>query len=70
MQSKLENKYHVHFISLYKFTSIETVCCDMSNWDQTKAAVEAIGPIDLLVNNAAYCEMTPFGSIGEKTIDK
>ena len=57
-------------ISLNKFSAIEIVCCDMSNWDQTKAAVEAIGPIDLLVNNAAFAEMTPFGSIGEKTIDK
>lgn len=50
--------------------SVEIVVCDISKWNETKAAVESIGPIDLLVNNAAFAELTPLGTIEEKVIDK
>ena len=32
--------------------SVETVACDLTNWDATRAAVEALGPVHCLVNNA------------------
>lgn len=32
---------------------------DIGNWDETTKVVEAVGPIDLLVNNAAYACLTP-----------
>ncbi|XP_070581193.1 L-xylulose reductase-like [Ptychodera flava] len=31
---------------------IRTVAVDLSDWDETQKAVESIGPVDLLVNNA------------------
>lgn len=47
-----------------------TVCCDLSNWKETEEKVKAIGPVDLLVNNAAYAELTKLGEIDEDTIDR
>ena len=32
--------------------SVETVTCDLSDWEATRAAVEALGPIHCLINNA------------------
>ena len=32
---------------------MHTVCIDLADWDATRKAVEDIGAIDLLVNNAA-----------------
>ena len=43
---------------------INTVCVDLSDWSVAQAATEAIGEIDMLVNNAgvgiveAFLEMT------------
>lgn len=36
-----------------EFPSVHTVRADLSNWDETRTAVEGIGTLDLLVNNAA-----------------
>ena len=33
--------------------SVETVTCDLTDWEATCAAVEALGPVHCLVNNAA-----------------
>ena len=50
--------------------SIETVCADVSNWDETKAAVESVLPIDLLVNNAAIAECIPFLEVPPDSFDR
>lgn len=43
-----------------EFPGIETICIDIGNWDETKEAISKhAGPIDLLVNNAAYAKLTP-----------
>ena len=45
---------------------IKTVCCDLSEWDQTKSTVQDIiqeGPIELLVNNAGICLLEAVGTI-------
>ena len=45
--------------------SVETVACDLTDWDATRAAVEALGPVHCLVNNAgtifpnSFLEITP-----------
>ncbi|XP_077979799.1 L-xylulose reductase-like [Glandiceps talaboti] len=39
---------------------IHTVTVDLSDWDATQVAVESIGPIDLLVNNAGVVVRQPF----------
>ena len=44
---------------------IKTVCCDLSDWDQTKSIVQDIiqGPVELLVNNAGICLLEAVGTI-------
>jgi len=39
--------------------NIHIVLADLENWDETRRAVEAIGPIDCLVNNAALLLFRP-----------
>ncbi|XP_067128102.1 L-xylulose reductase-like [Centruroides vittatus] len=50
--------------------SIHTVCVDLANWDETKKAVQGLGDIDLLVNNAAFGIINTFGTIGPEDFDK
>lgn len=50
--------------------SIQTICVDLSDWIDTKQAVEKVGTVDLLVNNAAYGAIHPFGTIPAEDIDK
>ena len=39
---------------------VEIICIDIGNWNETKEAISKhAGPIDLLVNNAAYAKLTP-----------
>ncbi|XP_013889582.1 L-xylulose reductase isoform X2 [Austrofundulus limnaeus] len=40
--------------------SITPVCVDLADWGATEAALKDIGPIDLLVNNAACAKLQPF----------
>ncbi|CAI9739888.1 L-xylulose reductase-like [Octopus vulgaris] len=40
--------------------AIVPVVCDLSNWDRTREIVSSLGPIDLLVNNAAVASMSAF----------
>ncbi|EEC12752.1 L-xylulose reductase [Ixodes scapularis] len=46
------------------------VSVDLSNWEATKAALSNVGPIDLLVNNAAIAILEPVGEINPETFDK
>ncbi|XP_042911044.1 L-xylulose reductase isoform X4 [Parasteatoda tepidariorum] len=50
--------------------NIKTVCLDVGNWESTKSAIESIGPIDLLVNNAAIMKPVNFGNMTEQDIDE
>ena len=50
--------------------SVETVACDLGDWQKARAAVEAVGPIDCLVNNAAIAVLTSFFDITESEIDR
>ncbi len=54
----------------FQFPSVETLCVDISNWDETKRAIESIGDIDLLVNNAAVGKKTVLGEIDENVFDE
>ena len=40
--------------------SVETVTCDLSDWEPTRAAVQALAPVDCLVNNAGMMIVEPF----------
>lgn len=54
----------------FQYPSIRPVCVDLSNWQETWKAVENIGPIDLLVNNAAIATNDPFLEVTEDVIDQ
>ena len=49
---------------------IRTVCVDLSDWAATTNAVEGIGPVDLLVNNAAVGINDAFLDTKEDDINK
>ena len=49
--------------------SVETVTCDLTDWEATRAAVEALGPVHCLVNNAGFANNKPFLEITEAQID-
>lgn len=46
------------------------MCVDLSNWNETKVAIQKVGPIDLLVNNAAYACLTPVTGANEVSEDQ
>lgn len=52
-----------------KCPDVRAVCVDLSDWDATKKAVEAIGPIDLLVNNAGVTLLQSFLDVDPNAFD-
>ena len=42
---------------------------DIADWDKTRSVVENIGPIDMLVNNAAVAIQTPFLDVTKGQLD-
>ena len=49
--------------------SVETVACDLTDWEATRAAVETLGPVHCLVNNAGTGYLKPFLEVNEAEID-
>jgi len=49
---------------------IKTVSVDLSDWPATAAAVESVGPIHLLVNNAAQTSLQKFLDITPDNLDR
>ena len=49
--------------------SVETVACDLTDWEATRAAVEALGPVHCLVNNAGVIIRQPFLEVTPDAID-
>ena len=49
--------------------SVETVTCDLSDWEATRSAVEALGPVHCLVNNAGVGLGKAFFEVSESDFD-
>ena len=49
--------------------SVETVACDLTDWEATRAAVEALGPVHCLVNNAGIMKFEPFLEARKETLE-
>ncbi|XP_074080952.1 carbonyl reductase [NADPH] 2-like [Macrotis lagotis] len=49
---------------------LEPVCVDLGDWEATEHALGNIGPIDLLVNNAAVLLIEPFLEISKEAFDR
>jgi len=50
--------------------SVQTVACDVQNWNETKKLVQSIGPVEHLVNNAGIFSFVPFMQIEEEDFDR
>ncbi|XP_029311450.1 L-xylulose reductase isoform X1 [Cottoperca gobio] len=50
--------------------SITPVCVDLADWGATEAALQDVGPIDLLVNNAAFASLQPFLEVTPNQFDQ
>ena len=46
------------------------MCVDLSDWQNTQAAVRSLGDIDLLVNNAGVSEISSFTDVTQDTFDR
>ncbi|GLG99580.1 Dehydrogenase/reductase SDR family protein 7-like [Gryllus bimaculatus] len=56
--------------SLAKELNVKTVCVDVGDWEATRRAVESIGPIDCLVNNAAVALLDSFLNVSPDDFDR
>lgn len=50
--------------------SVTPVCVDLADWDSTGKALQDVGPVDLLVNNAAVATLQPFLEVTPQEFDK
>nr|XP_012308196.2 L-xylulose reductase [Aotus nancymaae] len=49
---------------------IDPVCVDLSDWEATERALGSVGPVDLLVNNAAVALLQPFLEVTKEGFDR
>ena len=66
----MRQNYKVSALLWFQYPKIRTVCVDLSDWAATRKAVEEIGPVDLLVNNAAIVSFAAFLETKEDELDK
>ena len=55
---------------LQKISSVVTICVDLSDVEATQQQLESVGPVHLLVNNAAVSDMQPFIDVTPDTYDR
>ncbi|EDM06892.1 dicarbonyl L-xylulose reductase, isoform CRA_a [Rattus norvegicus] len=48
---------------------VEPVCVDLADWEATEQALSNVGPVDLLVNNAAVATLQPFLEVTKEACD-
>ncbi|PNI21603.1 DCXR isoform 15, partial [Pan troglodytes] len=46
------------------------VCVDLGDWEATERALGSVGPVDLLVNNAAVALLQPFLEVTKEAFDR
>lgn len=49
---------------------VKPVCVDLSDWEATERMLGGVGPVDLLVNNAAVAVLQPFLEVTKEACDK
>lgn len=45
------------------------MCVDLADWEATERALGSMGPVDLLVNNAAVAQLEPFLGVTKEACD-
>ncbi|KAM8785211.1 L-xylulose reductase [Rhynchonycteris naso] len=48
---------------------VKPVCVDLGDWEATERALAGVGPVDLLVNNAAVALVQPFLEVTKEACD-
>ena len=67
---------HLHCTTVYclsfsdQVNTITTICVDLADLDATKKAVESLGPIHLLVNNAGVAVLQHFLDVTPENYDR
>ncbi|XP_001370589.1 carbonyl reductase [NADPH] 2-like [Monodelphis domestica] len=49
---------------------IEPICVDLGDWEATERVLGNVGPVDLLVNNAAVLLIQPFLEVSKEAFDR
>ncbi|XP_075415597.1 L-xylulose reductase isoform X1 [Tenrec ecaudatus] len=55
---------------VHECPGIEPVCVDLGDWEATERALGGVGPVDLLVNNAAVAVLQPFLEVTKEACDR
>lgn len=66
MSNNPENLEKLHS----EYPSIKVVHQDLSEWDQTREAVESLGVFDGLVNSSGVAIIEPFFDVSPTSFDK
>ncbi|ELW68188.1 L-xylulose reductase [Tupaia chinensis] len=56
--------------SYIRCPGVEAVCVDLGDWEATERALGGMGPVDLLVNNAAVALLQPFLEVTKEACDR
>ena len=62
--------YYGSLLLLFQVNTITTICVDLADLDATKKAVETLGPIHLLVNNAGVAVLQHFLDVTPENYDR
>lgn len=62
--------FNSSIFAVFQSPSIHPVCVDLTDWNATQKAIDAIGPIDLLVNNAGVAILQPFLDVEQDAFDQ
>ncbi|MBW02827.1 Carbonyl reductase [NADPH] 2, partial [Eschrichtius robustus] len=64
-------QYHADLVSLSKEgPGVEPVCVDLGDWEVMERALGSMGPVDVLVNNAAVALLQPFLQTTKEAFDR
>ncbi|XP_012888570.1 PREDICTED: carbonyl reductase [NADPH] 2-like [Dipodomys ordii] len=65
------SRTHADLVSLSgECPGVEPVCVDLGDWEATGQALGSVGPVDLLVNNAAVALRQPFLEVTKDFFDR
>ncbi|XP_014438591.1 carbonyl reductase [NADPH] 2 [Tupaia chinensis] len=65
------SRTHADLVSLStECPGMEIVCVDLGDWEATERALSNVGPVDLLVNNAAVALSQPFLEVTKEAFDR
>jgi len=55
---------------MFQCPAIRPVCVDLVDWVKSQSAVQSLGHVDLLVNNAGFTVIEPFLDVTPDSFDR